>query len=89
MQNKAQRDKELKQQAEKARKYLQLVLEGCKVKADRPFVSCITMEAYLRKVMRRLLVCRLGSRGSSGLFITATQHHFKPDVNHVMGTVEG
>lgn len=31
------------------------------------------MEAYLRKVMRRLLVCRLGSRGSSGLFITVEQ----------------
>lgn len=50
-----------------------------------PFVSCITMEAYLRNVMRRLLVCRLGSRGSSGLFITAdrNQHQstteFYPD----------
>lgn len=45
------------------------------MKSDRtlPLVSCITMEAYLRKVMRRLLVCRLGSRGSSGLFITARQ----------------
>lgn len=33
------------------------------------------MEAYLRKVMRRLLVCRLGSRGSSGLLITKQQRH--------------
>lgn len=87
LQNKAQRDRELKQPVEKARKYLQFMSKGCnEAKADRPFVSCITMEAYLRKVMRRLLVCRLGSRGSSGLFITATQH-FKPDVNHVISAV--
>lgn len=35
------------------------------------------MEAYLRKVMRRLLVCRLGSRGSSGLLITVDREEDK------------
>lgn len=44
-----------------------------RTRSSLPFVSCMTMEAYLRKVMRRLLVCRLGSRGSSGLFITVEQ----------------
>lgn len=43
------------------------------------------MEAYLRKVMRRLLVCRLGSSGSSGLFITARQR-FCLNVNQVIIT---
>lgn len=50
-----------------------------------PFVSCITMELYFKKVISKLLVCTSASKGSSAELITATKqirHTYPPQTQN-------
>lgn len=45
----------------------------CIHRIHSPFVSCITIELYFKKVISRLLVCTSASKGSSAELITGTK----------------
>lgn len=45
----------------------------CIQRIHLPFVSCITIELYFKKVISRLLVCTSASKGSSAELITGTK----------------
>lgn len=46
---------------------------GCIHRLHLPFVSCITIELYFKKVISRLLVCTSASKGSSAELMTGTK----------------
>lgn len=46
---------------------------GCIHRIHLPFVSCITIELYFKKVISRLLVCTSASKGSSAELMTGTK----------------
>lgn len=53
--------------------WLQEALLAASNRMYLPFVSCITIELYFKKVISRLLVCTSASKGSSAELITGTK----------------